>query len=268
MEVAIALGILISEINDPAFRNRMITFSEDPSWVSFEGCNTLEAKVHVAQHAPWGGSTDIEKALALIEEVVRRGNLREADIPDLIIFSDMQFDEAVGEGDSQTQLERIRGRFHDLGVSLTGSPFRAPRVIFWNLRGDTEGFPATAADENVQMLSGFSPSLFKAVLEGGALEEEVEVVDAETGEKTVTRKRVNPYETLRRVLDDERYFPIREALHESKEGVLAKYVFVKPEPAQDEGVGQPEVKRPRPNESSRGGLRGRAPPRASGVKRG
>jgi hypothetical protein len=70
-------------------------------------------------------------------------------------------------------------------------------------------------------------------------------------------------------LDNERYFPIREVLHGSKEGALAKYFFVKPEPVEDEGMGQPEVKRPRPNESSRGGLRGRAPTRAAaGVKRG
>ena len=34
MEVAIALGILVSEVTHPDFRNRLLTFETKPSWVN------------------------------------------------------------------------------------------------------------------------------------------------------------------------------------------------------------------------------------------
>jgi hypothetical protein len=90
------------------------------------------------------------------------------------------------------------------------------------------GFPAQADDANVQMLSGFSPSLLKAVLEGGELEETVEVVN-EAGEVVqVAKAKPTPYETLRKVLDDARYYPVRELLSASSEGALAAYHFEAP----------------------------------------
>jgi hypothetical protein len=141
IEVAIALGILISEINHPAFRHRLLTFETNPYWVNLSRAKTLKQKVQITKRASWGCSTNIEKAFALIEEVIRTQNLSASDIPDLIIFSDMQFDEAAGSDYFETQLERIRNRFYDLGLSWTGSPFEPPRIIFWNLRGDTEGYP-------------------------------------------------------------------------------------------------------------------------------
>lgn len=232
MEVAIALGILISEMNQPAFRDRMITFSANPTWVSFAKCVTLEDKVHLAQGAEWGMNTDIEKAFALIERVIEENKLPAEEIPDLIIFSDMQFDAAAGQDYQLTQLQRIRRRFHDLGVRLTGHPYAAPRIIFWNLRGDTEGFPATAQEENVQMLSGYSPALFNALVSGETAAVAATTVNA-AGETVPAQATVTPYDTMRSVLDDERYDNVREVLSASDEGPLASYSFKRVAPADD-----------------------------------
>eukprot|EP01032_Pedospumella_encystans_P027352 gene27352-30919_t len=79
------------------------------------------------------------------------------------------------------------------------------------------------------MLSGFSPSLLKFVLEGGALEME-EVVTASGEVVKVAKAAPTPYETLRKVLDDARYFPVREVLNASTEGALAQYRFEAPLP--------------------------------------
>ena len=238
MLVSIALGILISEVNHPAFRDRVVTFESNPRWVSLSDCSNIEHKVKKLARAPWGGSTNIEKAMDLLEQVVRKHRLPMAEVPDLIIFSDMQFDQAShGESAYLTQLERIRVRFHQLGMDLCGEPYPAPRIIFWNLRAGTVGFPAQADSENVQLLSGFSPALLKCVLEGGAMEteEEVEeaVVDAagNVTTTTVTRKvKPTPYSTLRKVLDDERYYPVRRLLAQSSEGWLQDYQFQEPVP--------------------------------------
>lgn len=219
MEVAIALGILISEVNHPLFRDQFITFESTPQWVDLSSCRTIADKVRTTQAAPWGGTTNIEKAFDLIADKIERNRLPESEIPDLIVFSDMQFDVAIGDGstrggDRSGQLQRIQKRFAELGKRISGHPYNSPRIIFWNLRGDTEGFPATATSDNVQMLSGFSPSLFKHLVDGSELAEA-----GPAGEKA----KVNPYVTFRKAMDDERYGHVREVLEKSQEGYLAQY---------------------------------------------
>jgi hypothetical protein len=44
----------------------------------------------------------------------------------------------------------------------------------------------------------------------------------------VAKAKPTPYETLRKVLDDARYHPVRELLSASSEGALAAYVFEAP----------------------------------------
>ncbi len=217
MEVAIALGILISEVNHPAFRDHLITFETNPHWFNLSQYTSVIDKVNATKQAAWGGSTNIEKAMELIAQTVETNRLSESDIPDLIIFSDMQFDMATGgERSRQSQLERIRGRFTRLGRKLHHKTITLPRVIFWNLRGNTKGFPATSTSENVQLLSGFSASLFKHLVDGGTER------DTETGKKKDNNK-ITPYETFRRAMDDERYDKIRKFLSDSEEGHLAQY---------------------------------------------
>ena len=44
-------------------------------------------------------------------------------------------------------------------------------IIYWNLRGKTGGFLAQIDTENVTMLSAYSPSLMKLLLDGESLGE-------------------------------------------------------------------------------------------------
>ena len=223
MMVSIALGILISEMASPAFRNRVLTFESSPRWHKLdEGSSIVDKTISLSQ-AAWGGSTNLEAALDRIVEVCEANSLRPDDIPDLIIFSDMQFDEATGIRGSQnkaTQHEKIVQKFHDVGLKICGEPYPAPKVIYWNLRSDTVGFPTEADASNVQLLSGYSPSLFKAVLMGGEVEQEEvkeEVMEDGTVKVTVEKKKVTPYDTLRKVLDDSRYDDVRASVTGSEE---------------------------------------------------
>jgi hypothetical protein len=119
MQVAIALGTLVSEINHPAFRDRVITFHSDPTWFDLSDCEgKIVKKVTKLRHAPWGLNTDLEKAFQLILDVVVDNKLPVDEVPDLIIFSDMQFDSAVSrdrQKTTETQLKRIQNMFHDAG---------------------------------------------------------------------------------------------------------------------------------------------------------
>merc|ERR1711908_104204 len=238
MEVAIALGILVSELTAPAFANRMLTFESQPNWVKLEDGASIAEKVRATQSAPWGGSTNFEKALEKILEVCVSAKLHPSQIPDMIVFSDMQFDVAGGYGDRwETQYERIVRRFAESGVQVCGEPWPAPQITFWNLRGRTSGFPASADQPGVKLLSGFSPALLKLVLGGeeeGLEEEEVETeVDGEVVVTKVKRK-ATPLETLRKCLDDGQYDPVRAILSASTEGALASYSFTPAELAEAE----------------------------------
>ena len=117
--------------------------------------------------ADWGGSTDFYAVMQLIADVVREKKLGAGEIPDLLVVSDMQFNEAVGHSAKrywQLVRDNIKRMFRDLGLELHGRPLDPPQIIFWNVRADTVGYPAAADDRGVMMLSGFSPALLKFVL--------------------------------------------------------------------------------------------------------
>jgi Mg-chelatase subunit ChlD len=197
MEVAIALGILTSEITSPAFQNRFITFEERPQWVALRGSDSLQRKVDTTMHAGWGGSTNFAAAFELILSVVQKARLPPSEIPTLLVLSDMQFN--VADCRFETMHERLTRRFAEVGMATVGAPYTIPQIIYWNLRGDTTNHIATADTPGVQMLSGFSPSLLKQVLNG------------EIQQKS---QKITPYDTLRNVLDDFRYDPVRKILKE------------------------------------------------------
>jgi hypothetical protein len=223
MEVAIALGILISEINQPQFRDRLLTFTSDPSWVDLSGLTHIRDKVKKTRAAPWGTSTNFYKAIRLIADVIAENKLPMEEIPDLVVFSDMQFDAASEgrfSGGNHSMLDDITSLFHDIGMEVCGKPYPIPRIVFWNLRGDTRGFPATAQHDNVAMLSGFSPSLFKAFMEGGDI---LEGTEKEHGSRS--RANIDPYQTFRKVIDNERYDAVRLILSKSTEDYLCRYQF-------------------------------------------
>ncbi|KAL3915811.1 MAG: hypothetical protein SGPRY_007073 [Prymnesium sp.] len=227
MEVAIALGILVSELSAPHFRDRVLTFESQPRWVDLSSCTNIQNKVRELVEAPWGGSTNFEAASEMILHAAERARLKPDDIPDLIVFSDMQFNVARGHPRSswETHHERLVKLYAEVGRKVCGEPYAAPRIIYWNLRGNTVGFPVDGQAANTQMLSGFSPSLLKLVLSGADLiGDEVEVV-TEDGEVQVVREGPTPAETVRQALDDSAFDAVRLALAGVKEGPLAAYAL-------------------------------------------
>jgi hypothetical protein len=68
----------------------------------------------------------------------------------------MQFDEASGK---ETHFEIIKKKYSDAG-------YIPPKIIFWNLNSKEVNVCASSSDENVALLSGYSHSLFNAVISG------------------------------------------------------------------------------------------------------
>lgn len=245
MAVAIGLGILCSELVHESFRDLVMTFSGDARWENLSGCKSFVEKVSKLKQAHWEGNTNFYNALNRVAEVVRKNRLKQEEIPNLLVISDMQFDSAAGIGSSHyysyttgarasrdtnwnTVYQNIEKLYHQLGMEVAGTPYTPPIIIFWNVRANTVGFPVTADQKGVMMLSGYSPALMKFILSG---EFEKEVVEEETvveekegvkGEKeesvtVITKKRkvaVTPMDVLQKVLNEDKFNCIREVLYD------------------------------------------------------
>jgi hypothetical protein len=204
MLVSIALGILVSELNHHAFRDHVLTFHTDPTWISFKQGAPLATKVKKLQEAPWGGSTNFQKAMDLILRRLVEHRVPVGEEPDdIIVFTDMGWDEATndgmvhnkkaGNGAWETHLDLLRRNFQEAGEKVwgAGNGWKVPRIIVWNLRDAYKDFHAKATTEGVVMLSGWSPAALKAI----------------TGPDGV--KVQTPLAGLRAILDDSRYDAVR-----------------------------------------------------------
>jgi hypothetical protein len=234
MEVAIALGIGISEITNEAFRDMVLIFHESPTWFRLNPTDTIVEKVRCVKRARWGMSTDFEKAYDLILDVCLQNKLRRDDMPCLIVFSDMQFDEARGvtgyrygsgrtvPSTPRTMFQSIQSKVQKVAETLSWEDSEPTPIVFWNLR-NTEGYPVDKDTQGTVLLSGFSPSLLKLVMNGEALkEQEVEVVQ-ENGRVVTEKVRVTPEEILLKMLNDPLYDAVRSILGKSTEGSLKEY---------------------------------------------
>lgn len=175
MQVAISLGLLLSEISDGVFHHKVITFSESPEMFNIPDLD-LRGKVKAMQKMKWGTNTDLMKVFKLLIGTAKLYNLTPEQMPETVfIFSDMQFDAACG-CNTNSNYQSIDDEY-----KLNG--YIRPKIVFWNLRGNTVDFPATNSD-NIALVSGFSPSLMKLFVDG---------------------KEMNPFQVMRRAIDDKRY---------------------------------------------------------------
>lgn len=86
MEVAISLGILISEITNEAFRGLVMTFESNPRFHKLDSSWSIVEKVQSLSRAPWGGSTNFKAAYELILDVALESKLDHKDMPVIIVF--------------------------------------------------------------------------------------------------------------------------------------------------------------------------------------
>ena len=202
MEVAISLGLYCADKAKGPFKDHFITFSRNPKLQHIIGDNVID-KVRLMERSDWGMNTDLEAVFDLILEAAEADNLPQEDLPSkLYIISDMQFDRARSDGWSSkpraTFMQHMKQRFADAGYTM-------PAIVYWNVRASECGmFQERFEGENVAMVSGYSPSLFEAVIRG--TDYVTEEIVTETGEtKTVVKQTINPMEVMLRTLMSERY---------------------------------------------------------------
>ena len=153
LAVAVSLGMYLSERTKGEFKDMFLTFSEEPQLVRLTG-NTVKERLDNIQQANWGMNTDFEQAYRHILRLAKKHNVVKDSMPTmLLVLSDMQFDESQR---GMTHFNHMKERYEQAGYKL-------PKIVFWNLDAHF-GTPAKCSDDSVAMVSGFSPSIMKAVL--------------------------------------------------------------------------------------------------------
>lgn len=188
MDTSIGLAIYFAERNTGPFRNKFMTFSDTPSWISLPENSTLKDKINITADADWNNSTNIEAAFDLILNVAVKNQLTQEDLPkNLVIITDMEFNKCTcdnsvrstgwGSHTNMTFYDQMKAKYARCGYEL-------PEIVFWNVNARNDTYHSDAYVPHVRMVSGQSASVFKTLIDG----------------KTHT-----PYEFMLEVLFNERY---------------------------------------------------------------
>ena len=160
LEIAISLGMYLAERNKSEFQDTFLTFSESPEFVRLEGGSVAERMRNIEQ-ANWGMNTDFTKAYDLILQTATTYNVDKSSMPTmLLVLSDMQFDESQ-DGWNNNSVPKVH--FDDIKDKFNKSGYEMPKLVFWNLNSYS-GNQSTMNEDGVCMVSGFSPSIMKAIL--------------------------------------------------------------------------------------------------------
>lgn len=158
IDVSVSLALYFAEHNNGPFKDYFLTFSERPALVKVRG-TTLTDKLTNISMADWGMNTNIEAVFDLVLTAAKNADANAEDIPKVIyIISDMEFDSVRG-GSKETNYEAAKRKFNAAGFDL-------PHVVFWNVAARNTNVPATAANNNVTLISGLSQSTFQHVVAG------------------------------------------------------------------------------------------------------
>ena len=158
INIAIALGLYCAEKCSGPYKGHFITFESNPHFIEVEGEDFVE-KVKNMHNAPWGGSTNIEKAFDLMLQVAIRNNLSQEDIPkNLIIISDMEFDAATRGHNFCPLCDSIKNDWAAAG-------YKMPHLVFWNCNARHDLIPMQD-DGEVTFVSGASPVIFEMIMSG------------------------------------------------------------------------------------------------------
>ena len=168
LNIAVALGLYISERQKGAFKDLVLTFSGKSDIYHLTG--DIRSRIQQMNHMDWQMNTNIEKAFERILDVAVKNHVSASEMPkQLLILSDMQFDAAIGHSsDSYWQTEKQN--FNPTMLAMARAKYAAagyelPQIVFWNLNAMYGNVPATMNDMGVMLVSGYSPSLLKFILD-------------------------------------------------------------------------------------------------------
>jgi hypothetical protein len=166
LDVAVSLGLYVSERMGGIFKDCFITFSGRPEMLQLKG--DIGKRYDQMSNADWQMNTDLAAVFKLILSSAVKHKVSQEEMPTkILILSDMEFDRCVTAGPGHTELSVSAMDFIKSNYASAG--YKVPQVVFWNLNGRAGNSPVTYDETGTALISGFSPSIVKSVLGGEEL---------------------------------------------------------------------------------------------------
>ena len=177
INVAISLGMYCAERAKGPYAGHYVSFSRTPKLVKVQGADFCD-KVKRIYDANLCENTNIEATFDMLLDVAMRNGCTQEDLPkNIIVISDMEFDQARGyyrwdnKPGTSTLMENIEKKWNHYG-------YKMPKLIFWNVDARSDNF-AMEVKDGISFVSGCSPVIFKQVMTGKtAYDLMYEVLDA------------------------------------------------------------------------------------------
>jgi len=194
IEVSTGLGMYFAQKNTGAFHNLFMTFESQPRFAVLSDAKSFHDNLRDVFKAPWGGSTDLNRACEAMLEFAIRNNVPQKDMPTrLIIISDMEIDAASGHyrwyGRTTDDLTDIL-HIDELKQMYARHGYQVPQVIYWNVKSRDNHFHTRSDIPGTMLASGSSPRVFEAVMQMKDLD-------------------ITPYDAMLEVLNGERYAAVK-----------------------------------------------------------
>lgn len=159
IDIAVSLGLYVSDKNKGKFKDLFMTFSSTPEFVHLKG--NIVSKISQMMKSNWDMSTNLEAAFEMLLATAVKGKVSVEEMPKtLLIMSDMQFNGCVATPKDKA-FDMIKGQYAAAGYNM-------PNVVFWNLNAH-DNVPVSFTEQGVALVSGFSPAILKSVLGGKSL---------------------------------------------------------------------------------------------------
>ncbi len=151
---SIGLAIYTAQHINGIVKNRYISFSNTAKYSKIKGLNIYNKIVNFK----YGNSkSNIDSVFKLLLSKANKNNDKNFKMPEeLIIISDMEFERGAYSKDCTN--------FCGWRTEFVRSGFIMPKIIFWNISSETNGYPVTKCDKDTLLISGFSTNILKYIV--------------------------------------------------------------------------------------------------------
>lgn len=168
VHVSIGLALYCSEKigkGNPFYR-KFLEFSCEGHFKDWSGMKFSQAINNHKLFSGAIGATRIDKALDLILNTALQYKIKNEDMPStLLIVSDMQFHDGTTSGFGYGVRQYKKSEVEIALEKWKKAGYSVPKIVYWNTAAYS-GSPAEADTDNIALVSGFSPSILKAIFEG------------------------------------------------------------------------------------------------------
>lgn len=167
LDVSTALAIYFADRLEGCYKNKFITFSSRPELIDMTHCATLKDKLRLCSSYNDFSNTNIEATFDLLLKTSVNNGLTQAQIPQVLVISDMEFDCATEDcswGSSTGVSSRTKTLFDKIAAKWRAAGYVMPKMVFWNVNSRTNVIPVKENELGVALVSGFSANIAKMVM--------------------------------------------------------------------------------------------------------